>query len=100
MDRRPELRDKLYEICPNLYFQPPESVKLTYPCVIYSRVSGKSKYADNNLYSYKQAYRILVVDRNPDSELIQKIMYEFPMCSYDNHFVKDNLNHDILTLYY
>ena len=35
---------------PHLYYQPPENVKLVYPCVIYQLASFTSRYADNLPY--------------------------------------------------
>lgn len=102
MDRRLELHSKLRALLGsgNVYFQPPESIKLNYPCIIYKRNLGKTKYADNRPYTYKQAYQITVIDSNPDSDLIEKMAYAFPMIKFDTHFNKDNLNHDVFTVYY
>lgn len=106
MDRDPErLRLKLHAALkdllksPNIYFQPPESVDLKYPCAIYKRSSGKSKYADNHPYTFRQAYQITIIDSDPDSDWITKMAYAFPTVKFDTHFTKDNLNHDVFTLF-
>jgi hypothetical protein len=40
-----------------------------------------------------------VIYRHPDSDLPHKIA-SLPKCSFDRHFVSDNLNHDVFNLYF
>lgn len=83
----------------NVYFQPPTGVMLKYPCITYSRKSGNSRFANNSLYSYKQCYNLIVIDKNPDSTILDKVV-KLPMCMFDRHYPADNLNHDTYTIYY
>lgn len=83
-----------------VYFQPPESKKLTYPCIVYSRVGVNTISADNKLYRGTTRYTITVIDKNPDTKIPDLILAHFPMCSFDRAFVSDNLNHYTITLYY
>lgn len=83
----------------NVYYQPPESVKMSYPAIVYSRYDIENNHADNNPYKQTLAYQVTVIDKNPDSEIVMKVS-RLPMCSYDRHFTSDNLNHDIFTLYF
>lgn len=83
----------------NVYFQPPESVKLNYPCIIYERNTGRDFHADDFLYNYRKNYTLTVIDKNPDSEIPDKILY-LPFCSFDRFYVTDNLNHWTYTIYY
>ncbi len=84
---------------PNVYFQPPETVKMNYPCIVYSRNLASTKFADNMAYLRKIRYQILVIDKNPDSVIPEKIAM-LPMCLFDRHYASDNLNHDAYNLYY
>ena len=54
MNRRLELHSKLVQLIGNnnVYFQPPASVKMSYPCVVYNIGNGEAKRADNQLYGY------------------------------------------------
>ena len=45
------------------------------------------------------AYEIIVIDKLPNNEVIDKIL-ELPYSSFDRHYVSDNLNHDVITIYY
>lgn len=83
----------------NAYFQPPESEKMKYPAIRYTRKSINKLRADNTTYGTFRAYELIVIDKNPDSELIDKVL-ALPMCSHDRHYKSDNLNHDVFTLYF
>lgn len=83
----------------NVYFQPPESIKLLYPCIIYKRSTGDTQFANDAPYTFRVRYQITYIDKNPDSEVIEKLA-KLPMCTYDRHFTSDNLNHDIFNIYY
>lgn len=99
LSRRLKLHDTLKEICPNVYFNPPESVKLTYPCILYKRSVGNTRYADNSPYIFKVNYQITLMDKDPDSEFIKKLAL-LPACRYDRHYVADRINHDVFDIYY
>lgn len=83
----------------NVYFQPPESVKLKYPAIVYSRDSIVNDHADDGVYKQSLEYSITVIDADPDSELPMKIS-RLPMCRHDRHYRADNLNHNVFTLYF
>lgn len=102
MDRRLRLHEELCKILGsrNVYFQPPESVKLKYPCIIYKRNNADTQYADNTSYTFQIAYQITYVDKNPDTEDILRKLSAFPKCRFDRHYTADNLNHDVFVVYY
>lgn len=102
MARRLELQTALESILQtrHCYFNPPETIKLSYPCIVYHRENGDSKYANNKLYRYIESYSITVIDRNPDSEIPKKIQEAFELCHFERFFISDNLNHWVLRIYY
>lgn len=81
-----------------VYFQPPASVRMSYPAIVYSRKRIDNKHANNSVYMQFYGFEVVVIDPNPDSEIVEKIS-RLPSCSHDRHYKKDNLNHDIFTLY-
>lgn len=83
----------------NVYFQPPASVNLKFPCIIYEKSNVNSIIADDTNYISKKQYTVTVIDKNPDSEIPDRIE-ELPYCSFERHFVNDNLNHDVYKIYY
>ena len=101
MKTRIDLQDLFEEILGtiNVYFQPPASVTMQYPCIVYNRESNDSKFAGNVLYVHKKRYQVTVIDKNPDSEIPDKILM-LPLCSFSRQYKADNLNHDVYNLYY
>ena len=95
---RLKLSEMFHKICDNVYFQPPESVKLTYPCIIYERRSGDTSHADDLPYRFNWSYTVTVIDPNPDSEIPDKVAM-LPMCKADRCFTSDNLNHTVFVMY-
>ena len=101
MSRRMDLQVKLEEILGsrNVYYEPPESLKIKYPCIIYKRDAANTRYADNLAYKSINGYQVTNIDKASDSPIIDKIK-QLPMCRWNRHFASDNLNHDVFTLYY
>lgn len=83
----------------NVYYRPPENTKMQYPCIRYIRDGILSEHADNVTYRKTNRYLITVIDKNPDNPVIEKLL-DLPMSDFDRHYESDNLNHDVLTLYY
>ena len=82
-----------------VYYQSPEAPKMSYPAIKYSKKSILSTYANNAKYSMRDCYELIVIAKLPDNPVIKKLL-ALPYCSYDRHYVADNLNHDVLTIYY
>lgn len=83
----------------NVYFQPPESVSIKFPCIIFGLSSIDSKYADNRPYLHSRKYTVTVVDSDPNSEVPFRIL-ELPACSFERFFISDNLNHFVFSIYF
>lgn len=101
MDRRLELNQVLTSILgsENVYFQPPASVTLVYPAIVYKLDSVWGKHANDRPYMKRDRYLITVIDRNPDSEIPDRVG-ELPRSSFSSAFIKDNLHHTAYTLYF
>lgn len=56
-------------------------------------------YANDGVYLSKRRYTIVVIDKDPDTNLVQKVT-NLPMSRFDRHFKKDNLNHYIFNVYF
>lgn len=83
----------------HVYFNPPESVKMKYPAIRYSRSTINSRYANNGVYRQRKAYDIYVIDKNPDSEITDAVAL-LPECRHVRSYKADNLNHDMFTINY
>lgn len=84
----------------NVYYQPPESIKMKYPAIVYSLDKDQHEHADNRIYLYKKRYTVTVIDKDPESEIPDKVLFGFEYCSFDRHYIAENLHHFVYTLYY
>lgn len=101
MASRLELQSKLEELLENenVYYQPPESIKMNYPAIRYYKSDIDSRFANDSTYSKMTCYQLIVIDKKPDNPVIDKLL-ALPYCSYDRFYAANNLNHDVLTLYF
>lgn len=83
----------------NVFFQPPESIRMDYPAIVYSlnRITGN--HADNIVYLKRKEYELTIIDWDPESEIIEKVL-KLPFCKFDRSYKADDLNHFVFTLYY
>lgn len=102
MKTRLELHEKLCALLGtyHTYFQPPESIKLSYPCLVYSRNADYANRANNRLYMYEHNYQLTYITDDAETDMPMRILSEFPKCRYERMFVLDNLYHHIFNLYY
>ena len=101
MANRLELHELLCETLGSrqVSFQPPSSIRMKYPSIIYSRSRIGNEFANDSVYNQTYQYSITVIDEDPDSEIVERVS-KLPMCSFDRHYTADNLNHDTFTIYY
>lgn len=100
MGSRLELHSELLKFLPNVYFQPPSNIQMVYPCIVYSKNDNHRRYAGDNIYRNLQGYQLMVIDRNPDSNVADEIEKSFQHCSISRYYIVDNLNHTTLNLFY
>jgi hypothetical protein len=98
---RSELQDILEGVLgsTNVYFQPPPSLAMVYPCIVYKRDLSKTEFADNAPYSHTLRYQVTVIDRDPDSFIPTKVA-ALPMCLFNRFYTADGLNHDVFNLFF
>jgi hypothetical protein len=80
-----------------VYFQPPPSFMMEYPCIVYNRSNIRSKHGDNLPYKLDKEYTITVIDANPDSIIPDKVAV-LPRCAFDRSFISDKLIHDVFNI--
>ena len=102
MSRRTDLQTLLQSVIGSgkkVYFQPPSTITMVYPCIVYQRNDTKTQYADNHPYHYEKEYIVTVIDSNPDSLIPDKVA-ALPKTRFDRAFTSENLNHDVFTIYF
>lgn len=99
MGTRLQLHELLLTICDNVYFQPPENVKMRYPAILYEPQDEDRMFAGNNTYGLTDGYEVTIIDQDPDSPVRQKFRWTFN-CSFTRLLRAEGLNHFLYTLYY
>ena len=101
MANRLELHSLLKELLEsdNVYYMPPEGIKMHYDAIRYTKQNIVKDYASDGVYAMKDMYELTVIAKLPDHPVIKKLL-RLPYCSFSRHYVADNLYHDVLTIYY
>ena len=101
MRHRLELHEILCDVLGSrhVYYQPPENVRMEYPAIVYSRNDIENTFAENSVYKQDHQYQIIVIDKDPDSEIVSAVS-RLAMCRFNRHYESENLNHDVFTIYY
>ena len=92
MSRRLKLHNALCDIlsCPNkgpecrAYFQPPSSVKMKYPAIVYALDDIENTFANDGVYLSARKYSVA----------------SMPTSRFNRHYPKDNLNHDVFEIFF
>lgn len=101
MATRLDLHNALLELgFENVYFQPPQSIKMKYPCLVYSLNPGRFNRADDAVYLHINQYTLTFIHSDPDDPRTEMLVNAFTYMSFNRRFVNDNLYHDAFTLYY
>lgn len=97
--RRRKLHERLVATLGSnhVYFQPPESVKMEYPAIVYSLSSMESKHSNNHFYGAVLKFMVTYITRNPDDPVTEKIL-AMDRCRFDRYQSIDNLHHYYYTI--
>ena len=107
LNKSPEETARLqlhFELCDilgtkNVYFQPPSSVKMAYPAIVYQLEDIVNAFANNNVYGSRRKYIVTLIDPNPDSPFI-KPLGEMSTCRFMRFYVSEGLNHYVFTMFH
>ena len=101
MANRLDLQAELEELLGsrNVYFQPPASVRINYPAIVYTRSDIDNTFADDSVYMQSHFYEVTVIDEDPDSKIVEAVS-KLPTCRFSRHFTSENLNHYTFIIYY
>lgn len=104
--KRLELQTELENVLgsKNVYWQPPENIKLKYPCIVYEEDPDQFVYANNAKYRWLDSYSVTLIrnysNRDETSKIVEELESNFEYISPNQHFISDNLIHDVFKLYY
>lgn len=98
---RQDLHNELCDILgatDRVYFSAPTHMK--YPCIRYDDDGDEINYGDNERYYVKRRWTIMIIDKNPDSEIPNRLVEHFRYCSKDRVYATDGLYHFVFSLFY
>lgn len=81
------------------YFQPPATVKMQYPCIVYALDDIRTEFAGNLPYKHTKRYQVTVIHDDPDSDIPDRLV-ALPMSQFDRRYTANNLHHSVITLYF
>lgn len=93
-----ELHQELLKFCKNVYFQPPATVKMHYPAIVYSIDYLENRHADNDIYNQGTRYIITIIDEDPDSKIFEAFK-TYRRARFSRAYTADQLNHYVFTIY-
>lgn len=99
--RTKRFRDKLKEVTGinNFYFNPPESTKMTYPCIVYTFNNFDVRRASGKPYIYTRSYKVILIGTKPYEDIKDKIILGMDYCDFINQYINDNLYHYVYTIF-
>lgn len=83
----------------NVYFQPPASIKMSYPCIRYTLYDIVNSSADDFAYNQNKSYQLTYISTRPDDEAVDKLS-QLKYCNFNRYYAADNLHHYVFTIYY
>lgn len=82
-----------------VYYQPPSTDKLEFPCIVYSLYGLRVKDADNEKMIVNRRYNVILIDKNPDSPIFDE-MLKLDYCRFDRSYSTNNMTHFVFTINY
>lgn len=99
MTNRLTLHNTLLDILgsSSVYYNPPESIKMTFPCIVYQLDSLVPVRADNVNYLGYTIYKITVISKQVDHPAVKKIL-KLPMTRFSTAFTANGFYHYVIIL--
>lgn len=82
----------------NVYFQPPSTVKMEFPCIVYEISAPDDEHADNQIYIDRLRWKVTLITRSPKPKEFTRLRY-VQSCVFDRHYTADNLHHYAFEIY-
>lgn len=83
----------------NVYFDPPESFKLKYPCIVYGLSNHVERFSENTVYNRLKRYAITYITRDADDPMVETIE-DLEYCHLNRPYTSDGLFHYAYDIYF
>lgn len=86
----------------NCYYDPPATIRMKYPCIIYEFETRKTLHADDIRYKSEKRYSVTIIDEHEDSEICERLFSDerLKFLSEDRSYVSDGLHHYVFTVFW
>lgn len=100
-EKRKELQIILENILGSdqVYFQPPETIKMSYPAIVFSFDSIDNKKANNKQYITRFVFHATLITKSVNSDQFLNALLNLEYCSLDKPYMSDGLYHYPFTIY-
>ena len=82
----------------NVYYQPPESMKIKYPGVVYFLDDIQPLFADDIKYKKDKRYTVTLITKDPEPDKFIDDILELKYCNFERSYVVENLNHFVFEI--
>ena len=83
----------------NVYFDPPESFKLRYPCIVYDLGAHNERKADNSTYIRTKRYNMTYITMDADDPMVDTLE-DLEYCHLNRPYASDGLFHYAFDIYF
>lgn len=83
---------------PHVYFQPPATIRLEYPCILYKLSNMPTIWANNLPYHWDRCYDMTYITRDAQDPMVEKLI-RLRLTKFDRYYSSDNLHHFVFKIY-
>lgn len=83
----------------NVYFDPPESIKIKYPCIVYSLNNHHERRAENAPYIKMKRYSMTYITKDADDPMADTLE-DLEYCHLNRPYASDGLYHYAYDIYF
>lgn len=100
-EKRIKFHNKLKEVLGNnnVYYNPPSTTKLQYPCIIYNLNDIRTNKANNNVYLLDHVYQVTLIGTKVTDDTKDKILTEIPYSNFNRSYINNGLYHYVYTIF-
>ena len=103
--RRERLQESLADLVEdtfgkvNIYYNPPENIRMTYPCFVINLDDINDIYASNEIWNSIVRYSVTFITRKVQEDIIPLMLSGFhDYVSFNRSFASDGLSHYVFTI--
>lgn len=100
-EKRIKFHNKLKEVLGNnnVYYNPPSTTKLQYPCIIYNLSDIRTNKANNNVYLLDHVYQVTLIGTKVTDDTKDKILTKIPYSNFNRSYINNGLYHYVYTIF-